>query len=300
MSDLVRIWEEPMEEEIYIIAGWEQWADAGELSSGLPRYLIDELDARKIGEIHPDSFYLFQVPGTHHLLRPEIRLSEGYCEELAGHRNELYYAQVNGKALLIFVGEEPHQHADSYGEAFFDMVQAVNAKRVISVAGVYGAMPYDKEREISCAYSLRSLKRELERYAVRFSNYEGGTTIDTFLAHKAESRGLEYIVFYGFAPAYEFTQLGLTLQAMRVEEDWKAWHDIMRRVNHMLGLDLDLSDLEERSYELVKAWERRIDELEEQHPELNVRAYMEKLARDFDEQPFIPLDDAWDELGDLL
>ena len=87
---------------------------------------------------------------------------------------------------------------------------------------------------------------------------------------------------------------------MRVERDWKGWYDIMRRIDHMLGLELDLTDLDERSRELVDAWERRINELEEEHPELNVKAYVEKLAQDFDEQPFIPLDDAWDELGDLL
>lgn len=300
MHEMLRIWEEPVDDEVYMIAGWDQWADAGELSSGLPRYLIEQLDARKIGEIRPDGFYLFQVPGTHHLLRPEIRLDEGHCEELSAHRNDLFYASVNDKGLLIFAGEEPHQREDRYAEAFFDMVEAAGARRVISVGGVYGAMPYDKDREISCAYSLTGLKRELERYAVRFSGYSGGTTIGTFLAYKAESRGIEYIVFYGFAPAYEFTQLGLTLQAMRVERDWKSWYDIMRRVDHMLGLELDLTDLEERSRELVDAWERRINELEEEHPELNVKAYVEKLAQDFDEQPFIPLDDAWDELGDLL
>jgi len=61
----------------YMIAGWHEWADAGAVSSGLPQYLIDETRARKIGEIAPDGFYLFQIPGTHHLLRPVVQLEEG-------------------------------------------------------------------------------------------------------------------------------------------------------------------------------------------------------------------------------
>lgn len=300
MDDLVRLWELPETTENYMVAGWEQWADAGEISSGLPRYLIDLTDAERIGEIRPDGFYLFQIPGMHHLIRPYIKMAQGYRESLSTHENELYYAKVNDKGLLIFIGDEPHQNEERYAEAFLDMVEAVNVKRVVIVGGVYGAMPFDKDREISCSYSLPRMKKELEQYAVRFSNYEGGTTIGTYLAHHAEFRGIEMVVFHGFAPAYEFSQLGVTVQAMRVEEDWKAWFDLMRRIDYMFGLHLDLSELEARSNMLIKAWREKIEELDEKYPDLHIKAYLEALESEFEERSFIPLDSAWDVLGDLL
>ena len=38
----------------YMIAGWRrQWSDGGEISSGLPQYLIDQTKARRIGEMGP-------------------------------------------------------------------------------------------------------------------------------------------------------------------------------------------------------------------------------------------------------
>jgi proteasome assembly chaperone (PAC2) family protein len=300
MTDLLRLWEIPETTENYMIAGWEQWADAGEISSGLPRYLIELTGAERIGKIRPEGFYFFQVPGTHHLLRPQVKLVQGHRESMSTHDNDLYYANVNGKGLLLFVGEEPHQNEERYAEAFLDMVEAVNAKRVVVLGGVYGAMPYDRDREVSCVYSLPRMKKELDQYAVRFSNYEGGSTIGSFLAHHAEFRAIEMVVFHGFAPAYEFSQMGLTVQAMRVEEDWKAWLDIMRRVDYMLGLGLDLSDLEERSSTLIAAWRNKIDELEEKHPDLHIKEYLESVATDFVERSFIPLDSAWDVLGDML
>jgi proteasome assembly chaperone (PAC2) family protein len=300
MEDLVRLWEIPETSENYMIAGWEQWADAGEISSGLPSYLIELVGAERIGKIRPDGFYFFQVPGTHHLLRPQIKLSQGHRESMSSHDNDLYHATVNGKGLSLFIGEEPHQNEERYAEAFLDMVEAVNAKRVIIVGGVYGAMPYDKDREVSCVYSLPRMKPELDQYAVRYSNYEGGSTIGSYLAHHAEFRGIEMVVFHGFAPAYEFSQMGLTVQAMRVEEDWKAWLDIMRRVDYMLGLGLDLSDLEERSSSLISAWRDKIDELEQKHPDLHIKEYIESVGHDFVERSFIPLDSAWDVLGDML
>ena len=36
----------------YLIAGWKrQWPDGGEISGGLPQYLMEKLGARKIGEM---------------------------------------------------------------------------------------------------------------------------------------------------------------------------------------------------------------------------------------------------------
>jgi proteasome assembly chaperone (PAC2) family protein len=300
MDELVRLWEWPIEQDNYMIVGWQQWADAGDVSSGLPRYLIEHLGARRIGEIQPDGFYLFQMPGAHHLMRPQVRLKDGYREAMSRHRNEVFYADVHGKGLLIFEGEEPNQHEERYCDAILDIAKALNVRRVAAVGGVYGAMPFDKDREVSCCYSLRRMQTDLASYSLRFSNYEGGTTIGTFLVHCAERHEVEAMTMNAFAPAYEFSHVGLTVQAMRVDEDWKAWYDIMRRLAHMFQMELDLGDLRDRSRDLIEAWGRKVDELEQRHPELHVKAYLESVAKEFEEKPFIPLDKAWDELGDLL
>ena len=75
MSDILELWERPVAEEIYMLVGWRQWADAGSMSSGLPRYLVRQTGARKIGQLRSDDFYLFQVPGTHDLVRPVVKFN---------------------------------------------------------------------------------------------------------------------------------------------------------------------------------------------------------------------------------
>jgi hypothetical protein len=139
MDNLFNLWEKPVAEEIYMIAGWHQWADAGSISSGLPQYLIDLTDARAIGEIKSGGFYLFQLPGTHHFLRPEIKLDKGYRQELGARKNEIFYAGDESKGLVVFLGDEPHLNEEGYAEAFFNVVQALGVRRVIAVGGVYGA-----------------------------------------------------------------------------------------------------------------------------------------------------------------
>lgn len=301
MTDQIELQEQPVADEKYMIAGWRQWADAGSISSGLPRYLIEKTEARKIGEINSSGFYLFQFPGTHHLLRPDIKLKDGYRQSLSLRKNELFYTGDERKGLVIFLGDEPHLDAERYTQAFLDVVDTLNIRRVVSIGGVYGSMPYDRDREISCVYSLPDMKQELTDYAVKFSNYEGGTTIGTYLVDQAESREIELIDFYAFVPAYDFSQLSDRLQGIRVEQDFKAWYDLLRRFNHMFDLGLDLTDLEAKSTELIDSIEAKISELDAKMPQFNVKEYLTEIAKEFTETPFMPLDDVWErELGDLL
>lgn len=284
----------------YMIAGWYQWADAGDVSSGLPQYLIDETLAREIGEIKPEGFYLFQIPGTHHLMRPVVAIEEGHRQLLEGRENKFFYADGPGNEFLVFLGEEPHRNEEQYAEAFLDAVEALGVKRVAIVAGVHGPVPYDKDRQISCVYSLPRMKDELEEYAVKFSNYEGGATIGVYIAHKAERRGIEIVAFYAMVPAYDFSTGSVTVNQVAMYEDYKAWYDILQRLEHMFRLDLDLSGLKQRSEELVRVWDTRIRQLAEDMPQLEVRAYMEEINQEFEEQSFFPLSHAWEEAADDL
>ena len=301
MNPLIELSEKPVADEIYMIAGWRQWADAGEVSSSLPRYLIDLTNAKKIGRIKSDGFYIFQVPGMHHFLRPEIKLEDGYRQELRYHRNDIYYVGDKRKGLVIFLGDEPHLNGEGYAETFFDVAKELKVKRIVALGGVYGPVPYDKERNISSSYSHRRMKDELSRYAVRFSNYEGGVSLGSFLTDRAEHVDIEYFTLYAFVPMYDLSQLSQRLQGIGVEEDYKAWYDISRRIDHIFGLNLDLSDLAKKSDDLMVSFSAKIDELEEKSSKHQVRAYIDRLTEDFVELPFSPLDDVWSrELGDLF
>jgi proteasome assembly chaperone (PAC2) family protein len=299
MNDLIELWEKPAPGK-YLIAGWQQWADAGEVSSGLPQYLIEQTLAEKIGQIKPDDFYLFQMPGTHHLLRPLVRLQDGYPEEMEQRRNEFFLTSDDHDGFLIFLGEEPHLNEEEYAEAFLDALEELGIKRVAAMAGVYGAVPYDRDRNISSVYSLPYMKEELAKYAVKFSNYEGGTTISMYLAHRAGMRGVEFFRFCAFVPSFNFSKASTLVQPVAVDTDYKAWYDIMTRLDYMFDLDIDLSDLERRSEELISAWDEKIEQMAVAMPQLGVRAYLEKVNEEFSEMSFFPLSDIWEEGLDHL
>jgi proteasome assembly chaperone (PAC2) family protein len=295
MDETIHFLELPQSKNMRMIAGWRQWADAGSISSELPQYLIDQMDARKIGELRDAGYYLFQIPGAHHLLRPIIRLEDGYAQSLEEKTNEFYFTGDSENGLVIFLGDEPHLGIDKYAANFFTAVKKLGVAQISGLAGVYGPVPYNRDRQVSCIYSLPSMRARLEDYAVDFSDYEGGASIGSYLVSKAETQHIPYSVFYAFVPAYDFSEDDLMSQGIRLENDYKAWYDIMRRLNHMLGLNFDLSDLEQRSQELIHLIAARIVELEEEMPQLGISEYLISVEEQFTEKPFFLLDDVWED-----
>jgi proteasome assembly chaperone (PAC2) family protein len=301
MSEILDLSEVPKANDIYMIAGWRQWADAGAISSGLPLYLIQKTNARKIGSISPEGFYIFQIPGTHDLVRPIVKFKEGYPEFLEQERNEFFYSGDKKKGVVTFVGDEPHMDIDRYINTILEATKKLKVKRIIGLGGVYGELPYDKERLISSIYSMPYLKDELKQLGVTFSDYHGGASIGSYLCSKASAEGIEYVSFYGFVPTYDFSGLAENINGISIENDFTAWLGIMRRITYMLKLDFDLDELESKSEHLNKLLDDKIDEIENNVPELNIRAYLKKLGEDFEERLFHPLEDYWEEeLGRLF
>jgi proteasome assembly chaperone (PAC2) family protein len=288
-------WKKPETEELYMITGFKQWADAGSVSSGLPQYLVQQTRAEPIGKIRPNGFYLFQVPGTHDLMRPVVRYQDGYPESLDTQHNDFYYTGDSQHGVVIFLGDEPHMDVERYVAALLGAARTLGVKRIVGLGGVYGELPYDKERMISCTYSLRQLQEEVANLGVTFSDYNGGASIDSVIAKRAGEQGVEFIGLYAFVPAYDFSLVTQTGNTIRIENDFTAWLGIMRRVNYMMRLGFDLLDLENKSRHLIELVRSKIDELEISTPQLGVKEYLKKLSEEFQEIVFNPLDPLWDE-----
>ncbi|MGW8250261.1 MAG: PAC2 family protein [Anaerolineales bacterium] len=295
MSNGYSLWDKPVDDEVYLLVGWRQWADAGSVSSGLPQYLIRQTDAHQIGTIHPDGFYLFQIPGTHDLVRPVVRFEEGYPVSLKRRQNDFHYAGLNGRGLVIMLGDEPHLDAERYVDTVLNAAKELKVKRIVSFGGVYGELPYDKERLVSAIYSQPELKSEFDDLAVNLSDYRGGASIGSYLCKRAGELGMESVGFYAFVPIYDFSDLGIVENTIRIENDYLAWLGVMRRVNYMLKLGFDLTDLEERSQHLIEVVDKKIAEMDEAAPQAGLRDYLQRLSDEFDEVSFNPLDEIWEE-----
>lgn len=289
------LWERPIANELYMLVGWRQWADAGSMSSGLPRYLVKQTKARQIGQIRSDDFYLFQVPGTHDLVRPVVKFNEGFPESLRLPTNEFFYSGNEEKGIVFFIGDEPHLNVEQYTKALLQAATELGVKQVVGFGGVYAEVPYNKQRLVSSIYSMRSLRSALEELAVNLSDYQGGASIGSYICRRAGEQEIAYVSFYTFVPTYDLSGISQIGNTIRIENDYMAWLNVMERVNYMLRLNLDLSDLVRKSERLVRVIDAKIEELESTSPELGIQEYVDQVAEAFTESPFQPLDDVWEQ-----
>ncbi|MBC7224452.1 MAG: PAC2 family protein, partial [Anaerolineae bacterium] len=270
------IYRKPAAKKIYMIAGWYQWANAGQVSSGIPLYLINRLRARVVALIKPQGFYLSQIPYLRSLLRPYGYVREGTVLRIVEPSNEFYHARPRGTGWVIFLGEEPHLNVEAYADAFLDVAQMLGVRRIVAVGGAYAPVPYDRERAIGGVVSKWDLRTELLELGVRPLDYEGAISISTYLVEKAWVRGIEFMALYAWVPAYNVKK-ALPEPGVHIEEDYRAWCDILRRVNDMFGLRLDLSDLEQQGEELTASMAARVEEVDREHPELGIRRLVDRI-----------------------
>ena len=131
-SDLLIVHERPPAK--YLIAGWRrQWSDGGDISSGLTRYLIRKLEAKKIAEMSrhlSDICYPFQISGTHDTYRPRAAFDDGLPSTPMAWDNSFYDA---GNGLIIFRGEEPWYRIDLYGDAFFEALHEIGIEQTVTI-----------------------------------------------------------------------------------------------------------------------------------------------------------------------
>jgi predicted ATP-grasp superfamily ATP-dependent carboligase len=302
MSELITLWEKPQISEIYMIAGWRQWADGGAVSSGLPRFLIDETNARKIGEINPDGYYLFQLPGAQQFLRPIVRHNDGVTDGLQTMSNDLYYTEVSGKGVVIFLGDEPHLDAERYARAFLEVVSELNIRQIVQLGGVFAQVPYDRQRHIHGILSLPHLRATLEEISAIPSNYQGPSSIGSYLSKRAGEQGVESIGLYAFCPIFQFGGFEDNNKNILIEKDFVAWLNVMERINHLFAIQFDLSTLETLADDLVDRVDEQVSSLDAKFPELRLTNFFDRLRNSFEEESFTPLDDVWEDslrkLGD--
>lgn len=295
MSDWIEFVEKPPGKNTVMIVGWHQWADAGSVSSGLPEYIIHKTAARLIGRMNSRGFYLFQIPGTHDLLRPVVKFDQGYPEYLHRPKNEFYYTEGLRTNLLIFLGHEPHMDVERYVQGLLEAAMYWKVSRIVGLGGVYGELPYDKERLVSCTYSLKRLKSELENLGVSFSDYHGGASIGSYVCRRAADYEMEYIGLYAFVPTYDFSRFTQVSSTIRIENDFTAWLGLMKRINHILHLDFDLLDLQSKSDQLKVLMDEKVEELDRSAPEAGVKEFFRQLSEEYVENTFEPLEEIWEE-----
>jgi len=249
-------------------------------------FLQSTLKAEQIGEITSDDLYIYSSPTL--ASRPITVIREGVLESLRFPSNNLFACQRLGAEhdLLLLQGIEPDLHWQQFADAIVECLQTFKAQRLYTIGGYLDYAPHTRLPRLSAVVTHEALKDELEAYDVDLTDYEGPTSIQSYLLAACWAQGVEGISLWGGAPSYVQGSYPRLTQAM-LQFLSQLWH-----------LPLDLEEIEEQAIELEATLHEQIDA----NPEL--ADYIRRLEQVYDQaegpQPDMNTDAIVDEIQQFL
>jgi len=236
-----------------MLAAFEGWNDAGEAASDALRYLNKLWGGKKVGSIDADEYYDFQFT------RPTIRRTASGERKIKWPSTRIFKASVPGSNVdVIFVqGTEPSYKWRAYTAELLVHAEALKVDYVILVGALLADVPHSRPIPVSASTDDAALR---ERMDLEASQYEGPVGIVGVLAEVALLAGLPTVSLWAAVPHY-------VAQAPSP----KAQLALLHRIEELLQVPLDTQELVEDA----DAWERGVDELATEDPE--IAAYVRQL-----------------------
>jgi proteasome assembly chaperone (PAC2) family protein len=252
----------PKLERATLVLALTGWMDGGDVSTGTVQRLIDLLGAEPIGQIDPEPFYIYNLPGSMEvaaLFRPFAQVEAGQVKSFEMPSNR-FFVHEPGK-LVFFVGKEPNIAWRTFGDCILRLAAEVGVGRILFVGSFGGSVPHTREPRLFVSCSDPARLPEMDRYGLKPSTYQGPGSFSTYLMTRAEPAGLEMISLVAEIPSYLQGTNPLSIEA------------VTRRLAKILQLPLDLDELRAASTQ----WELQVTAAVEENAE------MAKTVRDLEE-----------------
>lgn len=255
MDNELRIDERPALRRPVLIAAFRGWNDGGQAATLAAGTLVRAWDARRIAVIDPEGFVDFQST------RPTVTLDEGLTRQIEWPENVFHAATIPGadRDVVILMGVEPNYRWRAFNDLVVGFARDLGVELVVTLGALLADVPHTREAPVTGAASDISLVEEL---GLQPSRYEGPTGIVGVLHDAFRQAGIPTVSLWSAVPHY--VSLAPSPRAARALCD---------RLGELLGIELDLSELEEAE----EVYAEQITEAVASDPE--TAAYVEELER---------------------
>lgn len=254
------IWErEPPElRDPVLVAAFEGWNDAASAATTALEAVAASARTEVIARIDPEEFFDFQAN------RPTIRLAEGQARTIDWPTNTLLAGRTSaGRDLLILDGTEPSTRWRTFCGAVLDAAERCGATMLVTLGALIAEVAHTRPVPVT---GLASRDDLVERLGVRDVGYEGPTGIVGVLHAVSRERDLPAASLWAAIPHYA-----------AAVPNAKAALALVRRLEGLIEVTIDASDLEERAEIFVEQVSRAVAA----NPE--VREHVERLEEEQDD-----------------
>jgi len=232
VPDALELTQLPTLQGARMVMGFSGWMDGGDVSTGTVAHLIRSLDARPFGRIAPDDFYLYGVPGPMEvaaMFRPHVKITDGLIVDYRPPASTFYVCE--DASLVLFTGREPNMRWEQYARCVLAVADQLNVEMIYFVGSVSGLVPHTREPRLYCSLSDADFKPTMEQLGMRFTSYEGPSSLVTYLLRECGHRGTPMVTLVAEIPAY--------IQGINPH----CIESVVRRLAAMLNLDMPMDDL---------------------------------------------------------
>lgn len=236
-----------------MLAAFEGWNDAGEAASDALRYLNKLWQGKKVATVDADDYYDFQFT------RPTVRRTASGDRRVKWPSTRIYRASVpdSNVDVVVVLGTEPSYRWRAYTAELLVHAEALKVDYVVLLGALLADVPHSRPIPVSTTTDDNALRQRLNLEA---SQYEGPVGIVGVLAEFAMLAGLPTVSLWAAVPHY-----------VSQAPSPKAQLAILHKVEDLLQLPFDTQALAEDA----EAWERGVNELATEDPE--IAAYVRQL-----------------------
>jgi proteasome assembly chaperone (PAC2) family protein len=249
--------------EPVVIAAFEGWNDAADAASAVVDHLIKVWDARIIGAIDPEEFYDFQVN------RPVVGSDELGHRRLTWPSTQIAVASPPDldRDVILIRGIEPNMRWRQFCAELLAACDDLGGELVITLGALLADTPHTRPIPVSGTATEPDL---VDRLKLEQSTYEGPTGIVGVFQDACIRLDIPSVSYWAAVPHY-----------VAQPPCPKATLALLGQLEDLLEASIPLGDLPEDA----RAWERGVDELAEEDPE--VADYVRSLeeAKDLTDAP---------------
>ena len=193
----INIRELPQLEKPLLIAGFNGWGNALNISDGMASYLIRHFGARPFAELNPDIFYRYDEQ------RPRVSIENGLLKNFILPKGSFYSAATDKDQsdVVILNADEPNLGWMHFVDLLFSLCRKLDVNTVITLGSMYDNVLHT-DRIVSGVASTSAMLTQLQKLNVNAISYQGPSAIHSIIQSEGTRRGFECISLWSHCPYY--------------------------------------------------------------------------------------------------
>jgi proteasome assembly chaperone (PAC2) family protein len=250
-----------------LVATFSGWNDAASSASAALSAVADSLENELVARIDPEEYYDFQAT------RPQIELTEGRIRGVSWPENLIVAGRSEQveRDLLMISGTEPGTRWRTFCNNLLDVAERCGVETMVTFGALIADVAHTRPVPIT---GLATTDELIERLGFEDVAYEGPTGIVGVLHNIAKERDFTAASLWAAVPHY----------AAAVPNP-KAALALMRRLEGLVGIPLDGSDLEDAA----GSFESQVSQAVAANPE--IKELVERLESQQDDLSDLAPDD---------